>query len=169
MLNQHVVPFRNSRRDLNSPFHHPTNAGVTATTKPKGGATRSVSVLNRQYQRLQITRIRTRQNRRVFPVRWIQRCEIRTPPPYQPCRVFTSQPGCLLELYCCSFLIHCHLNFVFYKLISKARHFSVSRDPAEERTTCCGFIIGLLFHMTQTTSRSTIKAIACSKPAISEH
>jgi len=28
---------------------------------------------------------------------------------------------------------------------------------------------GLLFHMTQTTSRSTIKAIACSKPNISEH
>jgi len=28
---------------------------------------------------------------------------------------------------------------------------------------------GLLFHMTQSTSRSTIKAIACSKPTISEH
>jgi len=28
---------------------------------------------------------------------------------------------------------------------------------------------GLLFHMTQPTSRSTIKAIACSKPIISEH
>jgi len=28
---------------------------------------------------------------------------------------------------------------------------------------------GLLFHMTQPTSRSTIKAIACSKPTISEH
>ena len=29
--------------------------------------------------------------------------------------------------------------------------------------------IGLFFHMTQLTSRSTIKAIACSKPTISEH
>ena len=28
---------------------------------------------------------------------------------------------------------------------------------------------GLLFHVTQPTSRSTIKAIACSKPAISEN
>ena len=28
---------------------------------------------------------------------------------------------------------------------------------------------GLLFHMTQPISRSTIKAIACSKPTISEH
>jgi len=28
---------------------------------------------------------------------------------------------------------------------------------------------GLLFHMTQPTSRSIIKAIACSKPTISEH
>jgi len=28
---------------------------------------------------------------------------------------------------------------------------------------------GLLFHMTQPTSRSTVKAIACSKPTISEH
>jgi len=28
---------------------------------------------------------------------------------------------------------------------------------------------GLLFHMTQPTSRSTIKAIACSKPTISEN
>ena len=28
---------------------------------------------------------------------------------------------------------------------------------------------GLLFHMTQLISRSTIKAIACSKPTISEH
>jgi len=28
---------------------------------------------------------------------------------------------------------------------------------------------GLLFHMTQPISRSTIKAIACSKPAITEH
>jgi len=28
---------------------------------------------------------------------------------------------------------------------------------------------GLLFHMTQPTSRSTIKAIARSKPTISEH
>jgi len=28
---------------------------------------------------------------------------------------------------------------------------------------------GLLFHMTQATSRSTRKAIACSKPTISEH
>jgi len=28
---------------------------------------------------------------------------------------------------------------------------------------------GLLFHMTQPISRSTIKAIACSKPNISEH
>ena len=28
---------------------------------------------------------------------------------------------------------------------------------------------GLLFHMTQPTTRSTIKAIACSKPTISEH
>jgi len=28
---------------------------------------------------------------------------------------------------------------------------------------------GLLFHMTQATSRSIIKAIACSKPTISEH
>jgi len=28
---------------------------------------------------------------------------------------------------------------------------------------------GLLFHMTQPTSRSTRKAIACSKPTISEH
>jgi len=28
---------------------------------------------------------------------------------------------------------------------------------------------GLLFHMTQPVSRSTIKAIACSKPTISEH
>jgi len=27
---------------------------------------------------------------------------------------------------------------------------------------------GLLFHMTQPTSRSTIKAMACSKPTISE-
>jgi len=27
---------------------------------------------------------------------------------------------------------------------------------------------GLLFHMTQPTRRSTIKAIACSKPTISE-
>ena len=49
----------------------------------KGGTTRtrSVLVLNRQYQRLQTTRIRTRQNRRVFHrARWKQRCEIRTPP-----------------------------------------------------------------------------------------
>jgi len=29
--------------------------------------------------------------------------------------------------------------------------------------------MGLLFHMTQPISRSTIKAIACSKPTISEH
>jgi len=29
--------------------------------------------------------------------------------------------------------------------------------------------IGLLFHMTQPTSRSIIKAIACSKPTIGEH
>jgi len=28
---------------------------------------------------------------------------------------------------------------------------------------------GILFHMTQPTSRSTIKAIACSKPTISEY
>jgi len=28
---------------------------------------------------------------------------------------------------------------------------------------------GLLFHMTQPTSRNTIKAIACSKPTISEN
>jgi len=28
---------------------------------------------------------------------------------------------------------------------------------------------GLLFHMTQPTSRSVIKAIVCSKPTISEH
>jgi len=28
---------------------------------------------------------------------------------------------------------------------------------------------GLLFHMTQPTSRSTTKAIVCSKPTISEH
>jgi len=28
---------------------------------------------------------------------------------------------------------------------------------------------GLLFHVTQPTSRSTIKAIECSKPTISEH
>ena len=28
---------------------------------------------------------------------------------------------------------------------------------------------GLLFHMTQPTSRSIIKAIACSKPIVSEH
>jgi len=28
---------------------------------------------------------------------------------------------------------------------------------------------GLLFHMTQPTSRSTMKAIACSKPTISEN
>jgi len=28
---------------------------------------------------------------------------------------------------------------------------------------------GLLFHMTKPTSRSTIKAIACSKPIISEN
>jgi len=28
---------------------------------------------------------------------------------------------------------------------------------------------GLLFHMTQPISRSTIKGIACSKPTISEH
>jgi len=28
---------------------------------------------------------------------------------------------------------------------------------------------GLLFHMTQPTSRSTTKAIACSKPIISEN
>jgi len=28
---------------------------------------------------------------------------------------------------------------------------------------------GLLFHMTQPTSRSVIKAIACSKPIVSEH
>jgi len=28
---------------------------------------------------------------------------------------------------------------------------------------------GLLIHMTQPTSRSIIKAIACSKPTISEH
>jgi len=28
---------------------------------------------------------------------------------------------------------------------------------------------GLLFHMTQPISRSTIKAIACSKPTISEN
>jgi len=28
---------------------------------------------------------------------------------------------------------------------------------------------GLLFHMTQPTSRSIIKAIVCSKPTISEH
>ena len=28
---------------------------------------------------------------------------------------------------------------------------------------------GLLFHMTQPISRSTTKAIACSKPTISEH
>ena len=30
-------------------------------------------------------------------------------------------------------------------------------------------VIGLLFHMTQPTSKSIIKAIACSKPTISEH
>jgi len=41
MLNQHVVPFRSSRRDLNSPFHHPTNAGVTATAKPTVAASRT--------------------------------------------------------------------------------------------------------------------------------
>jgi len=36
---------------------------------------------------------------------------------------------------------------------------------------CIQFIglFGLLFHKTQPTSRSTIKAIACSKPTISEH
>jgi len=28
---------------------------------------------------------------------------------------------------------------------------------------------GLFFHVTRPTSRSTIKAIACSKPIISEH
>jgi len=28
---------------------------------------------------------------------------------------------------------------------------------------------GLLFHMTQPTSRSVIKAITCSKPIVSEH
>ena len=32
-----------------------------------------------------------------------------------------------------------------------------------------GLFNGLLFHMTQPTSRSIIKAIACSKPTISEH
>ena len=49
----------------------------------KGGATRTrpISVLNRQYQRLQTTRIRRCQNRKVFPrAHWMQWCEIRTPP-----------------------------------------------------------------------------------------
>ena len=32
-----------------------------------------------------------------------------------------------------------------------------------------GMVWFILFHMTQSTSRSIIKAIACSKPAISEH
>ena len=32
-----------------------------------------------------------------------------------------------------------------------------------------GYGYGLLFHMTQPTSRSIIKAIACGKPTISEH
>jgi len=32
-----------------------------------------------------------------------------------------------------------------------------------------GYGYGLLFHMTQPTSRSIIKATACSKPTISEH
>jgi len=34
---------------------------------------------------------------------------------------------------------------------------------------CIGNGNGLLFHMTQPISRSTIIAIACSKPTISEH
>ena len=37
------------------------------------------------------------------------------------------------------------------------------------RDYCNGNGNGLLFHMTQPISRSTIKAIACSKPTISEH
>jgi len=32
-----------------------------------------------------------------------------------------------------------------------------------------GNVNGLLFHVTQPTIRSTIKAITCSKPTISEH
>ena len=44
--------------------------------------------------------------------------------------------------------------------------FSVTRQEIIKFT---GNGNGLLFHMTQPISRSTIKAIACSKPTISEH
>jgi len=39
--NEHVIPFQNSKRDLNSLLHHPTNAGVKATAKPKAPSSRT--------------------------------------------------------------------------------------------------------------------------------
>jgi len=44
------------------------------------------------------------------------------------------------------------------------------RTPNTNYTICqWSMVNGLLFHMTQPTSRSIIKAIACSKPIVSEH
>jgi len=45
----------------------------------------------------------------------------------------------------------------------------VFQKTVRDATTGVGNGNGLLFHMTQPISRSTIKAIACSKPTISEH
>jgi len=114
----------------------------TLTRIPKGGATsrRSVSVLSRQYQRLQTTCIRSCQNRRSFPhVHWMQWCEVRTPP-QQPCRVFTSQPGCLLEsLMFFPLTLPWYFNFAILQVDHKSTPFwSDSCDLAEKGITCRG-------------------------------
>ena len=61
--------------------------------------------------------------------------------------------------------IFCYKKFKAYMFIcrnSKGVHNSYLLK-------CCRKGNGSLFHMTQPTSRSTVKAIACSKPNISEN
>jgi len=51
------------------------------------------------------------------------------------------------------------------------KQYSEQSDKDEEHSNNgqWSMVNGLLFHMTQPTSRSIIKAIACSKPIVSEH
>jgi len=54
-------------------------------------------------------------------------------------------------------------------LVRKANMLSASKTYDNQRKHLKSWENGLLFHMSQPTSRSIIKAIACSKPTISEH
>jgi len=61
------------------------------------------------------------------------------------------------------FIVWSMVNGLLFHMTVNGQWFIVSYDCQ------WSMVNGLLFHMTQPTSRSIIKAIACSKPTTSEH